>query len=616
MRRFVVVTSVVASGLLSAPGAHAAAYYVGEIGTKSLARGGANIVNPGDPSAVWLNPAAITLSTGVQLQLDLNLVWMASDFIRDCGGVDNGCAPNGDDVDRTYLNQQGAPDPKRVYSVKGNSRVLGARASDGTEVDVAEPGKLGNQGRGSRFDGTTDKVSNIAAVQPIPRIMATINSDSFGIDGIAAGVYVFAPNAGDYQFDPEGPSRYTLIDRNLLEVYYGFTLAYRFQNWIAVGASLQGVTNGLDQTLRLTADKAGNEDIDYDVQVRITGGANFVPSGNFGVWSNPLKGLGFGDLEIAGSVQLPRVVKATGPIFFDPETDVGPKLKAEFFDSGLAELNAEGATATAEFVLPPFYRVGLKYGNDNVFGDIEKTFGFDVEADFVYEAWSTYDHVFLTTKDLTFAIGGGEPEELPPIVQPKDWVDAWSIRAGGSLAFYDRMIEVHGGGFYETSAIPNSTHSIELVDGDKLGLGTGVSAKMFGARLDVGYSHIFVFERKIGDESIVFNGNVVVPPPVGAESETRTRVAMGTYNAGYDMLNIGLTVAFDDMLNFGVHTPKVAPSADVMPKVDALPEPTPAEPVVPDAPPTEPVAPVEPAVEPAPAVEPPADPVAPPTTTT
>ncbi len=586
MRRFVVVTSLIASALLGAPSAQAAAYYVGEIGTRSLARGGANTVNPGDPSAVWLNPAAITLATGVQLQLDLDTIFLASDFIRDCGGKANGCAPSDDDIDRSFNDAQGNPDPERVYAVKGGSRVVGARASDGTEVDNAEPNRLGNQGKGSRFDGKTDKVSNQAGPLFSPRIMATFNSDSFGIDGIAAGIYVYAPNAGDYKFGEEQFTRYTFVDRDLLEVFYGFTLAYRYQNWIAIGASLQGVSAGLNQSLRLSADKAGNEDLNYDVQVRIDAKGDFVPSGNIGIWSNPLKGLGFGDLELAGSVQLPRVVKITGPMTIE---SVGPKLQAEFFDSGLAELNADGATATAEFVMAPFYRLGAKYTQDNVFHDIEKTFGFDVELDFVYEAWSTYDHVFVTTKDLTFAIGGAAPEPLPAIVQVKDWTDAMSLRAGTTLSFFDKMLEVHGGGFYETSAIPNTTYSVELVDGDKVGVGTGISAKLFGARLDVGYSHIFIFERKIGDESIVFNGAVVVPPPVGADSETRTRIAMGTYNAGYDLLNVGLTVAFDDMFGFGVHAPKTPPEPEARRAVD---EPAPKSAVVPPAEPAK--APSEP----------------------
>src|SRR6185503_438492 len=50
----VVVAAVVVA--IAGP-ARAATYYVGEIGARSTARGGANLVAPSDPTAAWLNPA-------------------------------------------------------------------------------------------------------------------------------------------------------------------------------------------------------------------------------------------------------------------------------------------------------------------------------------------------------------------------------------------------------------------------------------------------------------------------------------------------------------------------------------------------------------------------------
>lgn len=449
--------------------ANAAGYYVSDIGARSLARGGANLVNPGDPSAMWLNPAAITLSTGVQLQIDLNLVWLSSEFVRDCGGVDNGCADL-EAVERKYNDPAtGKAAADRTFTVAGKQRVVDPDAG----TDAAEPGKLGNLNKPSRFDGKNDKVTNQAGVIAVPRVFATLNTDSFGLDGFAVGVFAFAPSSGDYKFGEDEYTRYTLIDRDIYEIFYGATLAYRFQNWISVGASLEGVSSGLNQSLRLTGDYNGNEDVNYDIQVRIQGEKHLIPSAAFGFWSNPLKPLGIGDLEVAGSVQLARQIKMTGPIKVE---SFGEKFQAEFIDSGLATIDDSKATADAEFTMPPFYRLGLKYGKDDLFGDGKKTLGFDVEADFVYEQWSTYDHVFLTTHDLKASLGGGEAAEFPAIVQPKDWQDAWSARLGGTVALFDKMVEVHGGGFYETSAIPNETYSVELVDGDKLGLGTGISA--------------------------------------------------------------------------------------------------------------------------------------------
>ncbi|HEY1099792.1 MAG TPA: hypothetical protein VGF99_12735, partial [Myxococcota bacterium] len=173
--------------------AKAAAYYVGEIGARSLARGGANTVNPGDPSAVWLNPAAITLSTGVQLQLDANFVQLHSAFTRDCGGVANGCAVL-DTIDREYRNQDGTANPDRRFFIEGGRRQVGAADSEGAQVPAAEPGLLGRRNSPGRFDDTT--ITNEAGIQPVPRLFATFNTDSIGLPGFAVGAYVFAPSAG------------------------------------------------------------------------------------------------------------------------------------------------------------------------------------------------------------------------------------------------------------------------------------------------------------------------------------------------------------------------------------------------------------------------------------
>ncbi|MBM4281310.1 MAG: hypothetical protein FJ137_11315 [Deltaproteobacteria bacterium] len=570
--------ALAAAALASSP-AQAAAYYAGELGARSVARGGANVVNPGDPMAMWLNPAAVTLVPGVQLQLDFNLVFLTNEFVRDCGGEADGCAVL-QDIDRDYKDPAtGKVDPARSVRLKGGGRIPG----DGTKVGPAEPGQLGARNTPSRFDGTTTTVRNEAGPQPIPRLMATVNGDTFGLPGAAFGVFAYAPSSGDYRYGADAASRYTLIDRDLLEVFYGVTAGYKFGDWLAVGASLQGVTAGLDQSIALSLDKYGNEDPGYDVRVRVTGYQHLIPSGNVGLWSSPLKPLGI-DLQLGASVQLPRTVKATGPLKIE---SIGDKANQEFFDppqgEPLAVLDDDGATATAEFTVPPFWRLGAKYVNDDLLGTGQKLIGLEVELAGVLEQWSAYDHVYLSTKDITLTttIGGDSaPTGLPPIVQPKDWQDAVSVRAGGTLSFFDRILEVHGGGYYETSAIPTSTYSVEVACGDKVGVGAGVSARMWGARLDVGYGHVFYFDTVVGQESVATAGNVTAGNAAIATltggTDPTTRVAMGRYRASLDELNVALTVGLDELFGFGAHAPRPVVTP---PPVESAPEPSaPAEP--------------------------------------
>lgn len=540
MKKLHVLFALLLSSTL-ASGAQAAAYYVGEIGARSIARGGANLVNPKDPMAAWLNPASLSLAKGLELNIDLNLVFLTSSFIRDCGGVAEGCkAPA--DLHREYA------DGAHVYDVKADR----PPANDDAQPGPADVNALGNLGTPSRFDGN-GATTNQAGVQPIPRIMLSWNLDTLGLDGIAVGAYVFAPSNGDFGFGADTPTRYTLVERDMLELYYGVAAAWRYSHWIAVGASFQLVSAGLDQRVRMSGDLYANEDPNYDLEAHIAAYQHAIPSGNFGIWTNPGRALGIGDLELAGSVQLARSVQATGPI----ELSFQPGFQSDVLDAGLVSLDATGATATAEFTLAPFYRVGARYGLDDVTGDGKNTVAFDVEADFVYEGWSVYDHVYLSTNGVLVdrTPADGEPGvELDPVVQPKDWTDAWSARLGGTLALWDRMLEVHGGGYYETSAIPNSTYSVELVCGDKLGLGAGVSGKIAGVRVDVGYSHIIVFDRTVGEESIVYGGSVGPSPLLGG-ADTRTRVAMGRYSSSFDMLNVGLTWTVDETFGYGAFAP-------------------------------------------------------------
>jgi long-subunit fatty acid transport protein len=387
---------------------------------------------------------------------------------------------------------------------------------------------------------------NTGPIQPIPRIMLSVNGDTFGVDGVALGAYVYAPNNGHYTFGADTPTRFSLIDRNLLEVYYGLAFGYRFGDVIAVGAGLQFVTAGLDQQVALSADQNSGESPTGDIVIHVTGRQDFIPSGNFGVWSNPGKLLGIGDLEVGGSVQLGRTVKATGPVSI---VSKGSAIE-EDIKNGLVTLDVNGATATAEFRLAPFYRVGAKYGG----GD--GAFKYDVEADFVYEQWSVYDHIFLATKGAKVSLGAGSaPKELAPVVQPKDWNDSYSVRLGGTGAFLDGAAGVHAGAYYESSAIPNTTYDIELADGDKIGAGLGVFGKLFGTTLTVGYSHVFIFDRTVGTESIVYDGSSGPSILLGG-ADIRTRVAMGKYSAGFDMLDIAVTVGIDELFGFGdAHKP-------------------------------------------------------------
>ena len=72
-----------ATALASAiPPAYGAGYFLSSRGSKTMARGGANIVGPQLLDALWLNPAALVDTPGLQVELDLYLGHQISSFER------------------------------------------------------------------------------------------------------------------------------------------------------------------------------------------------------------------------------------------------------------------------------------------------------------------------------------------------------------------------------------------------------------------------------------------------------------------------------------------------------------------------------------------------------
>ena len=101
------------------------------------------------------------------------------------------------------------------------------------------------------------------------------------------------------------------------------------------------------------------------------------------------------------------------------------------------------------------------------------------------------------------------------------------------------------GGYYESSAIPNETLTVDTLDADKYGAGLGIAYQLGNINLELAYQGILFDERNVGDESIVHNVNVMEKPQIGALHENgSTRVAMGTYNATYHILSVGILGVF------------------------------------------------------------------------
>jgi long-subunit fatty acid transport protein len=130
-----------------------------------------------------------------------------------------------------------------------------------------------------------------------------------------------------------------------------------------------------------------------------------------------------------------------------------------------------------------------------------------IEFATVYQRWSMQKEIVVT--DVNLIIENNPESSLlteslaitDDVILPADYEDAWSFRLGGEAEVIEPL-SVRAGGFYETSAIPEQTQSVALVDGPKFGYGLGLTywhkkqeRRVFS--LDAGFSQTFISERTI-----------------------------------------------------------------------------------------------------------------------
>jgi long-subunit fatty acid transport protein len=536
MRPGLVVTLPV---LLLGASAHGAGFYSTEFGARAIGRAGADVVNPSDGYAAWSNPAALANQKGVVLTTDGVLVQLNLEYQRtgpyslteqdiDVGGYRVRNRPHAE-VDPVDVGLEPGDDWQDVFT-------SGRYPSQSTAVNKASPFVVGCSGLlGGGFDGYGHC--------PIVDGFLVVGERGHGVRGLTLALSAFGPPTGGYWFwdqtlatDPSkpeaerylddrgldkrftGPQRYTLIDREVLEVFYQLSGAYKLGRYLAVGAGLQWVQSGLRMRTAVSADTYGTEDPNFDAVINIDAGNPFLPSGNIGLWSNPIAGL-----ELGLSYQLWRPVTVSGP------------ARVDYKAPGLADfvIDDEKAVATVRFNMPAIARLGALYRLDP---------WFDVEAAVIWEQWSAWTHNSVEVTDLNFSVPGLPASALPAEVQPKAYQDSWGVRVGGDVdplgAFLPGLLTLRGGVLYETSAIPDRTLDVSLIDADKWGISTGLELAYAGVHLRLAYQHRFLADRTIT------NSVAATIAPLGSilGYETRTAAANGVYRASFDVAAVALTI--------------------------------------------------------------------------
>ncbi len=508
---------------------------VPDLGTEALGRGSAFVAKADDLTAFHYNPAGLSKTKGINVLLGANLVNMNASFSR--RGSDEWVCLPGAPADCDPAD----PSTGAVFDPMNDPRTQDTSESDGTQT-------------GDPFD----TVRSQKPITPIPTVIVQWG-DVGKVEGLAIAAGVMAPSAfGFPAYDEEGGQRYALREAEALLVYPGIGISYRVNRYFSIGGVfLNGITHAkFNQAARGAINvndrpwekESAEGDSDFSIEVRDW----FSPVGIVGLMSHPID-----QLEIGLSVRTPVVVDARGSIGYEPsEEEVGAARLA--CDPNATEEGSSQCDGVAfKQTLPWIVRAGVRYVHRR----------FDVEVDYVYEAWGKTPDAFeidmcdaadieagadVCTADAPIEVEIDNLFGTVPVLDtllPKNFRDVHSVRLGGDVAAWPEVLDVRAGGWWQSSAYPknNSTFSVDFPVAQQFAVSAGLTWHAIarkqpvehkeGNLLDVtvGYSHIFQPDVTV-TEGILQQQSIRDPalPPSG------NVINNGTYRANYNVFGLAL----------------------------------------------------------------------------
>jgi len=482
LKRLVLLTA--AAGALIAADAHAAGFYITDIGTRGMARAGAFVAAPDSLLATHYNPAGLSLLKGFHAEMSLSMIGYSASFERKCP-----CLPG----------------------VPGEDERLSAL-----------------------YDG---KVARTNTPLAIPFL-----SFGYGFDWLDTTIAIaaYGPNSGRHNWselpDTSGPSypgaaedqpwRFRALDVNNLEANFTLGASFSPLKRLRLGASAYVFASGSDQGLVLNAnfasltDSAENPRFDVPVQFQLqtTWALNWGVGGSWEIFDGLTLGTSFrGKRSIRGKGKIQAKLP---PLFAGPDS--------------IGEASIEGDDVQIELNVAPVWRTGVQYRLPGLFA---------AEVAVVYEGWSTHDRIVLRPQGVAFSVNG-QTTPIPKLQLDRRWVDTWSIRLGGELERWQPYLGLRAGYFYETSAIPQDRADVARIDRPKHGVSLGLSTQWYGVKVELAAMYVQLVTANITDSQVKQTG--VLPPPLGGDDYITT-VGNGTIKGRYLIGSLSLSLALDEM---------------------------------------------------------------------
>lgn len=451
-------------------GGYATARFGGEHGHPATAH----------PTAMYFNPAGLTLGSGTRVYGEGLLAYRTATFERPVEAIDNLGSGTPDDAD----------------------------------------GRAANTGRG--------ELSNFL-VSPFLGVVTDLGIESLGL---AAGVY--APFGGQASWNEndqfanstmypgavDGPQRWSTIEGSQRALYATVAGAYRLAGpRLSIGVGLNAVTQ--DVSLVRARNGNGTDDL-VDGLGEISEGRTLIEGSDMSL------SVGAGILwEATDSLRVGLSYQST------------PGFGERALEGELTNKFGSGEVTVTEtellFTLPDTFRAGVTFRPISML---------EVRLSGDYTRWSKFERHCLLDRSVpdrkcalnddgsvdTNAGGAGVV-----VVIPRDWKDTYGVRAGASFWASDAL-EVFGGVGFDSNAVPDETLDAGVMDMNKVVSSVGARYGLRGGAMslaasftNVTYASRDVSARAEGEAPMIPSRN-----PDGA----------GSYSQSVNLLTVGMLYAF------------------------------------------------------------------------
>ncbi len=437
-----------------------------------------------NPTAIYYNPAALSLGAGTRLFIDGTFAWRAYSYERPPEAV-------GQVLD-------GAGQPGGLQG--------GTPSGDGVRA---------NSGKGDLFNVLASPFLGVAT--------------DFGVEGLGVGAAFYVPIGGQSKWNEQddvagfpgakdGSQRWWVTEGTIRSLYFTAAAGYRIKPArLSLGLGINAVKSEIYTT------RARNGDGTDDLINRSTGGdgtstADRLKEGRATV------DLKTWDLAVGAGLLYEPIDGMYVGLSYQSQPGFGEQKLEGDSRKILAQSTDITSKAFATQQMPDIMRWGWRWRDGlneyRLFGD--------------YARWSVFDEQCIQSEDSTTQC------DLANI--PRNWEDTIGVRAGYSRWITD-AVELYVGAGYDQNAVPDETLEPALYDAEKVTAGLGGRFTMLDDSLGIAatYTQVIYFDRTTDAWPRGDNGKLV---PQGAFATAANPNSAGTYKQAIGVFNLNVQYAF------------------------------------------------------------------------